>query len=123
MKKILQWSVIPTFNEHSAEEILAGNMIGSNTGNLLFHYSVTRALMTDADVQFETQFSNFGGRMDEIAERINAEFDVFAIPLANAFRSDYIPKLNALTQFIRKLKIPCVVIGVGVQAGRCRPTS
>lgn len=118
MKKILQWSVIPAFNEHSAEDILARNMLGSNTGNLLFHYSVTRALMTQQDMEFETQFSAFNGRMDEIAARVNAEFDCFAIPLANAFRGDYIPKLNMLTQFIRKLKIPCVVIGVGVQAGK-----
>ena len=116
MKRILLWSVIPPFNEYSANEILARNMLGSNTGNLLFHYSAARALMTQPDTAYEIQFSSFGDRMDEIAARVNAQFDCFVIPLANAFRADYIPKLNALTQFVRKLKIPCVVIGVGVQA-------
>lgn len=41
---------------------------------------------------------------------------MFIIPLANAFREDFVEELRNLTKLIRKLKIPCVVIGVGVQA-------
>lgn len=115
MKKILLWSVIPPFNDCTAKEILTRNLIGSNTGNLLFHHSVVRALMTDADTEFETQFSSVARNLDEAAARANETCSCFAIPLANAFRKDYIPKLEVLTQFIQRLKIPCVVIGVGVQ--------
>lgn len=118
MKKILTWSVIPPFNEYSVKRILSDNLIGSNTGNLLFHASVARALMTDADVEYETVFSGVAGSLDETAARVNEECECFVIPLANAFRGDYIPKLSTLTQLIRRLKIPCVVIGVGIQAGK-----
>jgi len=116
MKKILMWSVIPPFNEYSVKRILADNLIGSNTGNLLFHSSVVRALMTDRDVEFETVFVSVANSLDETAARVNEECDCFVMPLANAFRGDYMEKLTTLTQLVRRLKIPCVVVGVGIQA-------
>ncbi len=118
MKKILVWSVIPPFGGESIRKILADNLIGSNTGNLLFHASVIRTLMTHPDDQFEMVFSWVGKDIDAFAARANEECALFAIPLANAFRSDYIAKLDVLTSLIERLKIPCVVLGVGIQAGK-----
>lgn len=50
------------------------------------------------------------------ADKINEAYDMFLIPLANAFREDFVGELRNLMELIQKLKIPCVVIGVGLQA-------
>lgn len=50
------------------------------------------------------------------AERINAECDSFALPLANAFRKSFLPHLVRYTRLIERLNIPVTVIGVGAQA-------
>lgn len=118
MRKILMWSVIPPFNEYSVKRILSDNLIGSNTGNLLFHSSVARALMTSGEVEYETVFGGVADHLDEAAARINEECESFVIPLANAFRGDYMAKLSTLTELIKRLKIPCVVVGVGIQASK-----
>jgi hypothetical protein len=49
----------------------------------------------------------------EVVSRINDEFDAFVVPLANAFRSTFLPQLRQLTDLIRKLEIPVAVVGVG----------
>jgi len=54
-------------------------------------------------------------RIPKNADEINEEFDAFVIPLANAFRPSFLRQLNALTDLIRKLRIPCIVVGVGAQ--------
>ena len=50
------------------------------------------------------------------AEYVNENFDCFVIPLADAFRENFVGELNTLTRFVRKLTIPCYVIGVGLKA-------
>lgn len=115
MGKILIWTPIPVQRKASAEEILAENLIGTNSGNLLFVTSVVRTLMTGDDVRFETVFGKPEELTDESIERYNAECDCFAIPLANAFRVSYMDHLRRLTQLVKRLRIPCVVIGVGLQ--------
>ncbi|AGS69543.1 hypothetical protein [Streptomyces collinus] len=51
------------------------------------------------------------------AARINAEFDAFVVPLANAFRPSFENALKRLTRLITRLRIPVVVLGVGAQTG------
>lgn len=46
---------------------------------------------------------------------INEQYDVFVIPLANAFRRSYRDRMLLLTKLIERLKIPVVVLGVGIQ--------
>lgn len=116
MRKILFWAMTPMMGEHSAHEVLVRNYIGSNSGNLLFLTSMARALMTDDDMWIDSQFTSVNSLTDAEIERINAEYDYFVMPLANAFRSNYEDKLRAMTGFMQKLKIPCVVTGVGIQA-------
>ncbi|MBQ8973158.1 MAG: polysaccharide pyruvyl transferase family protein [Clostridia bacterium] len=116
MKKALLWSMIPLRNEMSAEEILARNRIGSNSGNVLFHTSMARALTLSPDGIPDTCFFAHRDDLDRFAQEVNERYRCFVMPLANAFRANYMPRLRELTRFIRKLRIPCVVAGVGIQA-------
>ena len=52
------------------------------------------------------------------AERINERYDAYVIPLANAFRPSYEPTLVRLTQLIRRLRIPVVILGRRCPGGR-----
>ncbi|WP_162243160.1 MULTISPECIES: polysaccharide pyruvyl transferase family protein [unclassified Leifsonia] len=87
-------------------------------GNLLFTNSVFRAVnVRGATTVSDSLLTELpGGQADEYIDRINNEFDLFVIPLANAFRPQYEASLKRLTTVIRRLKIPVVVTGVGVQA-------
>lgn len=113
MRRIMLWSMLRPLSEESAEELLRRDRIGGNTGNLLFTTSVVRALMTSETDQFDCCF----GRLDDArVAAINAEYDCFVMPLANAFRPNYMGHLKNLTELVRRLRIPCAVVGVGIQA-------
>lgn len=89
------------------------NSIGTNTGNLVFASSVARTLMLeDVDIDFVNTHKSFS---DKEAARIDERYDCFVIPLANAFRSNFMEELDWLTALVRRLSIPCIVVGVGYQ--------
>ena len=109
------WSRMTPYTNDTAANILLKNRIASNPGNLLFTYSVARTAMT-GDVELIPFFSEDVDRMLRNVSTLNETYDCAVIPLANAFRTDYIPKLENLTRFIRSVNFPCYVIGVGIQA-------
>ena len=86
------------------------NLIGNNTGNLVFSQAVYRLLST-ADAHLETS-----GLARSHPRVVNSRFDHVVIPLANAFRPSYIETLDALSNLIEQLTIPVTVLGVGSQA-------
>ncbi len=94
---------------------LQQNIIGSNSDNLLYQYSVMRTLMTDSETTFETTRYHFRFSAQDI-ERINKECTAFIIPLADAFRESFMRELDGLTNIVKKLTIPSIVIGVGISA-------
>jgi len=99
------------FEVIGAQQCLQDNLIASNSGNILFAYSVYKSLSArgvDIDVN---RYKIKALDADEISEK----YDAFVIPLANAFRRSYSAKLDALTDVIKRMKIPCVVVGVGAQ--------
>lgn len=49
-------------------------------------------------------------------DRINESYEAFYVPLANAFRPSFAGSLVRLTNLVSRLKIPVVVVGVGMQA-------
>ena len=53
-------------------------------------------------------------RQDRRGRQINERFDVYVIPLANAFRATFAEQLAPLTSVIEKLKIPVVVLSAGL---------
>ncbi len=112
MKKILLKACLNPLDNKDAFDVLKDNLIADNSGNLLYSYGIMRTIMSDmtqVDTVKNIRFS------DEQIDRINQEYDCFVIPLANAFRENYIQELKNLTKSIKKIKIPCIVAGVGIQ--------
>jgi hypothetical protein len=98
------------FTVADADTTYRQNLIGNNTGNLVFSQAVYR-LLSAAGATVETS-----GLARSHPRVINSRFDHVVIPLANAFRSTYIETLDALSNLIEQLTIPVTVLGVGSQA-------
>lgn len=94
----------------SAEETFERNLIGNNTGNLIFSQAVYR-LLSRADHELTTDGLRRGK-----PKKISAEYDHVVVPLANAFRPNYVDRLDAMSEIFEKLTIPVTVLGVGAQA-------
>jgi hypothetical protein len=91
----------------------AGDRPGyGNSGNLLFAQSVRgwfSSPQNTLDVDgYDPDFA--------VPEEVNERYDAFLLPLANAFRPQFEGTLRGYTRLIKRLKIPCAVIGVGAQA-------
>ncbi len=106
---------LPT-EQFETVDYLHRNLMGSNVGNFLYLNAILRTLVTDKDVLFEPTRYRYHYSDKEI-DRINAEYDGFVIPLADAFRAPFLKEMRGLTALVKKLNIPCYIIGVGVQAG------
>ncbi|WP_435124348.1 polysaccharide pyruvyl transferase family protein [Micromonospora tulbaghiae] len=99
------------FDVVTAEETYERDWIGKNSGNLVFSHAAHKLLATSAAEITPSRF-----RADpRDADEINEKYDVFVIPLANAFRHDYANRLTSMARLIERLKIPVVVLGVGAQ--------
>lgn len=114
MKKILfrgGMSPLDNFNMH---QMACRDYIGTNVGNFLYLFSGIRTLMTE-DTIVETDYYKMK-YSDEDIKKINEEFEAYIFMLADAFREDYMEQMRMLTRLIKKLKIPCYLIGVGLRA-------
>lgn len=90
--------------------------ISTNTGNLLFQDAVYRTLAgPGAELVVDSLGSERSGVDQAYIDRINAEFDLVVLPLANSFRHDYLTPLGRLTTVIEGLEVPVVVTGIGAQ--------
>ncbi|NLU67389.1 polysaccharide pyruvyl transferase family protein [Streptomyces sp. HNM0574] len=115
MKRILLRSGKSPFDVVTPEQVISQDLIGTNSGNLLFSDAAHKILLTPG-----TEVTSNGIRTDpspSSAARINERYDVFVVPLANAFRPSFQGALDRLSQLIEQLRIPVVVLGVGAQAG------
>lgn len=112
MKRILLRSHKGPFDVASPEATWKRNLIGTNSGNLIFSHAAHKLLSTP---QTEIVPSPLRNSADDAA-RINAEYDAVVVPLANAFRVEFQETLLSLTRLIERLRIPVVVLGVGAQA-------
>ena len=113
-KRYLIRTNISPFDNPTYYDAVRKNVVRSNSGNLLFPHSLIRALMTDDDTVFDP-VNTHGSFSDAEIDRINASYDAFLIPLANAFRISFMEELANLTALIRRLSIPCIVVGIGFQ--------
>ncbi|MDR1152748.1 MAG: polysaccharide pyruvyl transferase family protein [Bifidobacteriaceae bacterium] len=94
-----------------------GGVFGTNVGNVAFADATFRLLsVPGTEVVPNAYLTERAGKDREYIARLNDEFDVFVLPLANAFRESFLGPLRALTSVIRELTIPVVVVGVGAQA-------
>lgn len=116
MRKILVRAAVSPLANHGPWMTIQKDTIATNTGNLIYQASVFKMLDT-GDVQIDTlKTSRPTDFTPREAARINRDYDMFVIPLANAFRASFAPELARITRLIKMLKIPCVVVGVGLQA-------
>lgn len=115
LRRLLFWGRMTPLETFPLGEILMKNRINSNSGNLLFYSGVARAVMT-GDVELTHFFREDVERLIGSIDAVNADYSGVVIPLANAFRPEYIPILRQLTRFVRATRLPCWVIGVGMQA-------
>ncbi|MBD9373987.1 polysaccharide pyruvyl transferase family protein [Rhizobium sp. ARZ01] len=88
------------------------NLIANNSGNLLFAQSVFKSLSVP---NVEIDVAGYKPPDSAMADEISEKYDFFVLPFANAFRGSFEKQLKSYTALIKKLKIPCVVIGVGAQ--------
>lgn len=95
----------------SLDESDKSNVTGSNSGNLLFAQSVHKTLsvpgVTIGRVGYLAKPSK--------AAAVNEKYDALVLPMANAFRNEWVGKLDAYTAMISQMDIPVTVIGIGVQ--------
>ncbi|MCL2531663.1 MAG: polysaccharide pyruvyl transferase family protein [Oscillospiraceae bacterium] len=116
MRKILVRAAVSPLANHGPWMTIQKDTIATNTGNLIYQASVFK-MLDCGDVQIDalktSRPTDFTPRE---AARINREYDMFVIPLANAFRASFAPELARITKLVNMLKIPCVVVGVGLQA-------
>lgn len=113
MKNILIRSGKSPFHVATRTEVVQQDLIGTNSGNLLFSDAAHKLLLTP-----DTEVTSNGIRTDSSKERaaqINDQYDAFVVPLANAFRPSFEASLARLTRLIEQLSIPVVVMGVGAQ--------
>ena len=87
------------------------NLIRSNSGNTIFGHAVHRVVSTEgAQIRVDAAEANVAR-----AEEINERFDQYIIPLANAFRPSFVQPLDQYSALIEELRIPVVIVGIGVQ--------
>lgn len=99
------------FENFSHVQTLARQNLGANVGNLLFSHSIFRLLGTPEATLEVDRFN----RTDP--GWVNENFDVVVLPLANAFRKNYVEELDMMSAIIEALRIPVVVAGVNAQLG------
>ncbi|MBR0156168.1 MAG: polysaccharide pyruvyl transferase family protein [Clostridia bacterium] len=112
MKKYLIRSDFDPLKRVDPKDYVFKDFVGANSGNLMFAYGVMNTLKTN-DVQLEYSYKT--AFSDSEIEYINSTFDAFIIPLADAFRADYVRQLSSYTNAIKRLRIPVIVSGVGLR--------
>lgn len=115
MTKILMRAGMSPLDNFDHKKVLLKNLFWKNTGNMLFPYSIMRILMRE-DTQIDVMRTSKAYPQETIDEW-NETYDYFVIPLANAFRSTFRKELTLMADLVKRLKMPCIVIGVGVQSG------
>lgn len=116
MTRILMRAQMQHDMPFSPDNVLLENLMGGNNGNWLYQYSLFRTLMVDSSVKIDTFNANKQNINKEFIRHVNENYDYFVIPLANAFKTSFARELRSLTKMIKDLNIPCIVIGIGIQA-------
>ena len=114
MKKILLRAGLSPLVNYSPVRVITKNLINNNIGNMLFPASICRALMREG-VIIDTMDTSRKYCSEHIRQ-INESYDCMVLPFANAFRRSFISQLDAVTDLVSRVKIPCIVVGIGLQA-------
>lgn len=99
------------FDVQSIWENIDSSAFGANNGNLVFGYAAHKLL----SVSGTTVYANRYKIHPDMADKVNADYDGFVLPLANAFRPSFKGELQRTTAFIERLKIPFMMLSGGAQ--------
>ncbi len=113
--RILMRGTIDPLTDMNPAKFIIENHTGGNIGNMIFTNSIARTLLVDDDTVIDYLDLRNRKLDDAYAAYVNETYDYFLIPLANAFKSTNYDELMIITDFVKKLKIPCCIIGVGIQ--------
>ena len=109
MRYLIRGAISP-LTSYEPDLLAKRDIIGSNSGNLLYLYSVCRSLYgEDVSIDMDEYKVEAGKYTDADIERINSTYTAYICPLADAFRNDFIEKLNNYSRFFSKLRIPVVI--------------
>jgi hypothetical protein len=111
-KRILLRSGKDPLRVVSPENTLQSNLIGNNSGNLLFSTAATRILAAPGT---EIAVNGLGPNPGD-ADLINETYDAVVLPFANAYRPSFEGRLKKFTELIERLTIPVVVLSSGAQS-------
>ncbi len=114
MRILMRGAIDPMIDMNPAKFIIE-NHTGGNIGNMIFTNSIARTLLTDKNTTIDYVDLRKQKLNDAYASFVNETYDYFLIPLANAFKTTNYDELMIITKFVKKLKIPCCIIGVGIQ--------
>jgi hypothetical protein len=112
MPEILLRARQDPFATPDPEAVLARNLLGDNSGNLIFSDAAYKLLDTPDTTVVVDRFKSDPGA----AAAIDEHYSHYVIPLANAFRLSFEPTLIRMTRLIRALRIPVTILGVGAQS-------
>lgn len=114
MKRYLIRSGFSPLEQYKPNDVFFNRLVAGNSGNMMFVYGIMNVLTTETSSVIPTYYK-LSYSPKEI-DKINSNYDAFLIPLADAFRPDFVPFLEAYTELIKKLSIPCVLMSVGIRA-------
>ncbi len=113
--KILMRGAIDPLRPMDPAKFIIENHTGGNIGNMIFTHSIAKTLLVDDDTTID--YVNIAReKMDRYyADYVNDTYDYFVIPLANAFKVRGHEEMTKIANFVKMLKIPIGVVGVGIQ--------
>lgn len=95
-----------------------------NIGNLCFSDSVYKSLYGLNEIDIDRYEIGLDLRIEEEVDYINNEYDMFILPMCvfglHLLQKEY---LSNLTKLIKKLKIPCIVVGIAAHMKLNKDTS
>lgn len=97
----------------TSDEILNKGWLAANSGNTLYLKSIYSILSKNYSCESDSYEIERKGYENSIEEINN--YSAYILPLADAFRKDYIPYLKNLTKAIKNSKKKVIVAGVGVR--------
>ncbi|NLT47019.1 MAG: polysaccharide pyruvyl transferase family protein [Clostridiales bacterium] len=112
MKNLYIRAGMAPFENLDPYHVLLHNSISGNSGNLLYAYGLCRAIMTENTNIEVDHYTTSSSDMPDI----NKKYDAWIIPLADAFRNNFMEVMDKLTKCIRKSRIPVILVGVGLRA-------
>ena len=113
MKKLLVRAGMTPYDVVEPGKIILDNLVGDNTGNLIYQYGIFRALTTENQELVPNGYRYVG---EKYADEINQNYAGYVMPFADVLRPDMKKFFERITRLIRKLKVPVVVVGIGLRA-------